>query len=76
MLSDYTALMTLSGPRCRPWSRLSTVVKWCDDNLRDLVMDLAKFRQNKDTPRVETNHNKEVEVVDSYKYVSSIFDSA
>lgn len=47
---------------------LSIFVKWCDNN------DLAKFKQNKDTPRSSTIHNKDDEV-DAYRYFSNIFDS-
>lgn len=69
--SDDTALLTLlQGRDSDHGQALPTFVKCCDDNFVDLYV--SKTRQNKDTPEASTIPNKEVEIVESYKYLGTI----
>ncbi len=54
--------------------------KWCDDNFLDLKVSETKeliidFRQIIDTPKVNIIHSKNAEIVDSYKFLVTVFDS-
>lgn len=76
-----TALLTLlQGQDSDHGQALPAFIKWCDDHFLDLNVSKTKeliidFRQSQDTPRASTIHNEEVQIVDSYKYLGTMFES-
>ena len=79
--SDDTAPLTLlQGQDSGHGQALPAFTKWCDDHHLDLNVSKTKelitdFRQSQDTPIASTIHNEEVQIVDSYKYFGTFFDS-
>lgn len=79
--SDDTALLSLfQGPHSSHGLALTSFVKWCDDNFLDLNVAKTKeliidFRKAKAEPIASVIHGGDVEIVDSYKYLGTIFDS-
>lgn len=58
---------------------LNNFVKWCDDNFLDLNVSKTKkkiidFRKSTVVHEASVIHNKEVEIVDNYKYLGTVFD--
>lgn len=79
--SDDTALLTLlQGQDSDHGQALPAFIIWCDDHFLDLNVSKTKeliinFRQSQDTPRASTIHNEEAQIVDSYKYLDTMFES-
>lgn len=79
--SDDTALLSLlQGSESDHGCALPAFVKWCDDNFLDLNVLKTKeliidFRQNSDEPKASTIHGEDVQIVDTYKYLGTVFDS-
>ena len=78
--SDDTALLSLlQGAQSDHGCALPSFVEWCDDNYldlnvlktRDLITD---FRRNRPDPAARTIHGGNVEIVETYKYVGTMFD--
>ena len=70
--------------KCDSWhahgSALPAFISWCDNNSLDLNVSKTKeliidFGKNRTKPVANYIHGKEVEIVDSYKYLGTIFDS-
>lgn len=79
--SDDTVLLSIfQGLESDHGCALPAFVKWCDDNFynhnvlktKDLVTD---FRQNSDKPKASIIRGEDVQVVDTYKYLGTLFDS-
>ncbi len=47
-------------------------MKWCDDNFLDL--NVIDFRRDCLKPAVSVIHSENVETVESYKYLGTVFD--
>lgn len=79
--SDDTALLSLlQGAQSGHGSALSQFVNWCDDNFLDLNVTKTKeliidFRKNQSTPEASIIHGENVEIVETYKYLGTMFDS-
>ena len=79
--SDDTALLSLlQGSESDHGEAPPAFVKWCDDNLLDLNVAKTKeliiyFRKNNDKPKASIIHDADVEIVDTYKYLGTVFNS-
>lgn len=79
--SDDTALLSLlQGAQSGHGSALLQFVKWCDDNFLDLNVTKTKeliidFRKNRFNPETSIIHGGNVEIVETYKYLGTMFDS-
>jgi len=79
--SDDTALLSLfQGPHCNHGLALTSFVKWCDFNFLDLNVEKTKqlvidFRKVKGEPEPSVIHGKEVQLVDTYKYLGTVYDN-
>lgn len=79
--SDDTALLSLlEGPGSSNSSTLSAFVSWCDNNGLDLNVSKTKelivnFSKNQSKHAINLIHGMEVEIVESYKYLGTVFDS-
>ncbi len=79
--SDDTALLSLlQGAESDHGRALPVFVKWCDDSFLDLnvsktkelIIDFRKIKTNTTASRI---HCEDVEIVNSYKYLGTVFDS-
>lgn len=79
--SDDTALLSLlHGTESDHGSALPDFVKWCDDSLLDLNVSKTKeliidFRKKGTNTSVCRIHGEDVEIVNHYKYLGTVFDS-
>lgn len=79
--SDDTALLTLlQGSESDHGSALPDFVNWCDENFLDLNVKKTKelviyFRKNGGKPEASSIHGNEVEIVETYKYLGTMFYS-
>ena len=79
--SDDTALLSLlQGAESDHGCALPAFVECCGKNLLDLNVSKTKelvtdFRKNKTSPTPSIIHGEDVEIVDSYKYLGTVFDS-
>ena len=79
--SDDTALLSLlQGAESNHGCALPDFVQWCDDNLLDLNVSKTKelvidFRTKKPDPVASSIHGEDVQIVDTYKYLGTVFDS-
>ena len=79
--SDDTALLSLlKGEESNHGYALPDFVQWCDDNLLDLNVSKTKeliidFRAKKVDPVASSIHGEDVQIVDTYKYLGTVFDS-
>ncbi len=79
--SDDTALLSLlNDSESNHGGALTDFINWCDDNLLDLNVAKTKeiiidFRKIKSKPEASIIHSQDVEIVDQYKYLGTVFDS-
>ena len=79
--SDDSALLSLfQGPENDHGLALTDFVDWCDDNFLELNVSKTKeivfdFRKEKSVVHPTVIHGDEVEIVDTYKYLGTVFDS-
>ena len=79
--SDDAALLSLlQGAESDHGCALPAFVEWCDKNFLDLNVSKTKelvidFRKNKVNPTHSIIHGEDVDIVDSYKYLGTVFDS-
>ena len=79
--SDDTALLSLfQGPHCSHGLALTSFVNWCDNNFLDLNIEKTKelvidFRKVKGALKPSIIHGEEVQLVDTYKYLGTVFDN-
>ena len=79
--SDDTALLSLlQGAESDHGCALPAFVQWCDNNFLDLNLGktqelIIDFRKNKGPPIPSSIHGGAVQIVDSYKYLGTVFDS-
>ncbi len=82
-ISDDSALLSLlQGSESGHGDALSMFVKWCDGNYLDLNVQKTKelvidFRKSGCglSPVASIIHGEDVQIVDSYKYLGTVFDS-
>ncbi len=78
---DDTALVSLhQGSELDHGSFLPAFDNRCDENFLDLNVSKTKelivyFRKCRNKPKVSSIHCNEVEIVDTYKYLGTLFDS-
>jgi hypothetical protein len=79
--SDDSALLSLfQGPENDHGLALTDFVNWCDDNFLDMNVTKTKeivfdFRREKDDVLPSVIHGEAVEIVETYKYLGTVFDS-
>ena len=79
--SDDTALLTLlEGSESDHGSALPDFVKWCEENYLDLNVSKTKelvvdFRKHSEELKPSIIQGNNVEIVDTYKYLGTVFDS-
>ena len=79
--SDDTALLSLpQDTQLDHGLALNDFIKWCDDNFLDLNVRKTKeliidFRNNSAEPKKSQIHGEPVGIVETYKYLGTIFDS-
>lgn len=79
--SDDTVLLSLpQGRQSNRGCALPEFVRWCDDSFLHLNVLKSKemivdFRKSSVDPKTSTIHGEEVQIVQSYKYLGTVFDS-
>ena len=77
---DIALLSLLHDPQLDHGLALNDFIKWCDDNFLDLDVRQTKelitdFRNNSAEPKNSQIHGEPVGIVETYKYLGTIFDS-
>lgn len=78
--SDDTVLLSLlQGSESDHGPALPEFVKWCDDNYLDLNVSKTKemiidFRRINTDHKASVIHGEDVQIVESYKYLGTVFD--
>lgn len=78
-LDDTALLSLLSGPRSDHGKEITSCTKWCDDNVSVLnvikTKELIDFYKNSKDPTASVIHGEEFQIVDTYKYLGTVFDN-
>ncbi len=79
--SDDTVLLSLlQGHQSNHNCALPEFVRWCEDSFLDLNVSKTKeiiidFRKSSVYPKPSTIHGEKVQIVQTYKYLGTVFDS-